>query len=106
LALPAPDYAATATGRSPRTPEEELMLGLFEEVLGVSGIGIDDGFFDLGGHSLLATKLISRVRTTFGRELSIPAVFESPTVAGLVEWLGRAEKARPSLRAMRKLRTP
>ena len=105
-ALPAPDYAAMATGRSPRTPEEELMCGLFEEVLGVTGVGIDDGFFDLGGHSLLATKLISRVRTTFGRELSIPAVFESPTVAGLVEWLARAEKARPSLRAMRKQRTP
>ncbi|MEV6874243.1 amino acid adenylation domain-containing protein [Amycolatopsis sp. NPDC051128] len=103
-ALPAPDYAAMATGRDPRTPEEELMRGLFEEVLGVTGIGIDDGFFDLGGHSLLATKLISRARTAFGRELSIQAVFESPTVAGLVEWLGRAEKARPSLRAMRRQR--
>jgi amino acid adenylation domain-containing protein len=104
-ALPAPDYSATATGRKPRTPEEELMLGLFEEVLGVSGIGIDDGFFDLGGHSLLATKLISRVRTTFGRELSIPAVFESPTAAGLVERLGEAATARPSLRARSRART-
>jgi acyl-coenzyme A synthetase/AMP-(fatty) acid ligase len=103
-ALPAPDYAVLASGRGPRTPEEALMCGLFEQVLGVAGVGVDDNFFDLGGHSLLTTRLISRARTTFGRELTIQAVFEAPTAAGLVAWLGRAEKARPSLRAMRRPR--
>ncbi|MBW8879217.1 MAG: amino acid adenylation domain-containing protein, partial [Acidobacteria bacterium] len=88
-ALPAPEAGHYARGRyvAPRTELERLLCTIWEEVLGVERVGIEDSFFDLGGHSLLATRVVSRVRSALGRELPLRALFEYPTIAGLSERL-------------------
>ncbi|HEX6373983.1 MAG TPA: amino acid adenylation domain-containing protein [Longimicrobium sp.] len=93
-ALPVPGMA-TAEERyvAPRTPAEEVLAGIWAEVLRVERVGAHDGFFELGGHSLLATRVVSRVRALFAVELPVRALFETSTLAELadrVEALRRA----------------
>ncbi|HEX9939684.1 MAG TPA: amino acid adenylation domain-containing protein, partial [Longimicrobium sp.] len=93
-ALPVPEYAAGADRYvAPRTPVEEVLAGIWAEVLRVERVGVEESFFELGGHSLLATRVVSRVRELFGVELPLRALFEGPTVAemaGAVEEMRRA----------------
>lgn len=89
-ALPAPEplnMAVTDHFVAPQTPREVAIAEIFAQVLGVDLVGRYDDFFELGGHSLLATKLLTLVSSTLQAELTLVDLFESPTVAGLVERL-------------------
>jgi amino acid adenylation domain-containing protein len=103
-ALPAPGYAPAAAGdgRGPQTVTEEIMCGLFAEILGLDSVGPDDDFFALGGHSLLAVRLASRVRLVLGAEVEITALFETPTVAGIASRIESRKSTRPPLRPRRR----
>ncbi len=94
-ALPAPGQAAAApaSGRTPRTPVEEILRGLYADILGLPSVPIDASFFDLGGHSLLATRLISRVRSVLHAELPLRVIFDAPSVGELAEIIGKAGHA-------------
>ena len=82
--LPAPDKSRPVLDVelvAPRNPTEEILAGIWGEVLSLNEVGVLDNFFMLGGDSIGATQLISRVRDTFEIELSLHRLFESPTVA-------------------------
>ncbi|HYR09017.1 MAG TPA: condensation domain-containing protein, partial [Longimicrobium sp.] len=85
-ALPAPELGSAEEGYvAPRTPVEEVLAGIWAEMLRLQRVGVAESFFDLGGHSLLATRVVSRIREVFGVELPLRALFEGPTVAELAK---------------------
>ena len=85
-------------GDAPRTPDEELLAGIWAGLLGRERVGIHDDFFALGGHSLLATRVVAQVSRVFGVDLPVSAVFQAPTVAGLAGRIAgrRSPRPRPS----------
>ncbi|MGB3440035.1 MAG: amino acid adenylation domain-containing protein [Actinophytocola sp.] len=86
-ALPAPEFTSTSDFVAPRTPVEEVLAGIWSEVLERPRIGVRDDFFRVGGHSLLAAKVLARVREAFAIEVPIHRMFAAPTVSGLADVL-------------------
>ncbi|WP_414542078.1 amino acid adenylation domain-containing protein [Nostoc sp. CCY0012] len=87
-ALPIPDltqFIPESEFAAPVTPMEEMLVGIWTQVLGLEKVGVNDNFFELGGHSLLATRVISQIRQAFKVELPLRRLFESPTVAELAK---------------------
>jgi surfactin family lipopeptide synthetase C len=85
-ALPTPDQARAArqeTYVAPRTAVEEVLAGIWADMLGIERVGMHDNFFELGGHSLLATQVIARICSTFQVQLPVRLFFGAPTVAQL-----------------------
>ncbi|MEH2178695.1 amino acid adenylation domain-containing protein [Nostoc sp.] len=98
--LPAPDTVRPELGEAfvaPRTPVEELLVGIWSHVLHIEQVGIHDNFFNVGGHSLLATQVMSRLYKTFQIQLPLRYLFESPTIAGLAEHVETAIRADSTL---------
>ncbi|RYZ40222.1 MAG: amino acid adenylation domain-containing protein, partial [Myxococcaceae bacterium] len=94
-ALPRPEAGAERKHVyvAPRNPTEQVLASLWESVLGVKHVGVQDSFFELGGHSLLATQAVSRIRTEFDIDLPLRALFEAPTVAALAQQVESARRS-------------
>jgi len=87
-ALPRPSDERLVTAQTyiaPRTPIEELLCQIWQDVLSVDKVGVNDNFFDLGGHSLLGTMVMSRVASLFGIDFPLLFLFELPTIANLAQ---------------------
>ncbi|NDV10978.1 AMP-binding protein, partial [Rhodococcus sp. IEGM 248] len=83
-ALPAPIFAApSADIVRPRTVTEEILLGIFRDVLGLPELGVDTSFFELGGNSLMATQVVSRVNAALSVRIGVRDLFQSPSVSQL-----------------------
>ena len=87
-ALPAPEYQDVDRYRAPASPTEEILAGIYAQVLGLDRVGVDDSFFDLGGDSLSAMRVIAAINTDLNTGLSVRTVFEAPTVAQLAPLIG------------------
>ncbi|WP_156516261.1 non-ribosomal peptide synthetase, partial [Rhodococcus sp. EPR-147] len=104
-ALPAPDFASLAREyRAPSTETESALVAIFETVLGLDRIGVDDDFFVLGGNSLNATRVIARVNAELGTAVDVRSFFDAPTVAELAAAVDAAGSthARPALVAQQR----
>ncbi|WP_157118354.1 non-ribosomal peptide synthetase, partial [Mycobacterium sherrisii] len=99
-ALPAPEYRDTDRYLAPGTAVEEILAGIYAQVLGVPRIGADDSFFDLGGDSLSAMRVIAAINTVLSSDLSVRTLFEAPTVAALAPHIVRGEQRSEPLTAM------
>ena len=88
-ALPAPEYQDTGGGyRAPASPTEEILAGIYAQVLGLERVGVDDSFFDLGGDSISAMRVIAAVNKSLDAGLAVRALFDAPTVAQLAPRIG------------------
>ncbi len=80
---------------APRDDIERTITGIWERMLGIGRISMDDDFFKLGGHSLMATQLIAEVRRVTGTEVSVQSLFKAPSIGGLSEEVRALRAAHP-----------
>ena len=99
-ALPAPEYQDVDHYRAPADAVEEILAGIYAQVLGVERVGVDDSFFDLGGDSLSAMRLVAAINTGLDADLSVHALFDAPTVAQLAPRIGGEAGGREPLVAV------
>ena len=91
-ALPAPGAARPRLAGprvAPRSAAEEALAGLWTEILGIEFLGVEDDFFELGGDSIAAVQLITRLQRWLNAGVPLAALFEAPTIAGLVGYVGQ-----------------
>ncbi|MBP3087530.1 condensation domain-containing protein, partial [Mycolicibacterium fortuitum] len=88
--------------RAPVSAVEEVLAGIYAQVLGLDRVGVDDSFFDLGGDSLAATRLVNAVNASLDSDFAVRAVFEAPTVAALAERAVESSGQRRPLVAQRR----
>ena len=88
-ALPAPEYQDRDRYRAPGSAVEEILAGIYAQVLGLERVGVDDSFFELGGDSLSAMRVINAINTGLDAGLAVRAVFDAPSVRSLSQQLGR-----------------
>jgi acyl transferase domain-containing protein len=81
---------------APRTPGEEAVAEIWQDILGVDRVGVDDDFFALGGHSLAAVQIGTRLKSSLGAELDLRAFFDHPTVARTAELLASGGTGAPA----------
>ncbi|WP_326545281.1 amino acid adenylation domain-containing protein [Mycolicibacterium sp. ND9-15] len=98
-ALPTPEYTDVDHYRAPTTPTEEILAGIYTDVLGVERVGVDDSFFDLGGDSLSAMRVIAAVNTGLDAELTVRTIFDAPRIAQLASRIGESENSPARLTA-------
>src|ERR1700733_2455606 len=97
-ALPAPDDQNIIYDEAfvaPRTETEQQVAALLARLLHVDKVGANDNFFLLGGNSLLGTQVINRVSASFGVDLTLLALFDHPTVAGISQEIKRLRASAP-----------
>lgn len=80
---------------APRNDTERELAALFEAMLGLSRVGVEDNLFDLGADSLIAVQLLIEIETRFSRQLSLAALFEMPTIASLAAQMDNAQAPDP-----------
>ena len=99
-ALPAPPSPNTARTTAPRTEQERTVAAVWQEVLGLAEMGVNDDFFALGGHSLLAMELIHHLQERLGLAVRVKLLFEQPTIAGLLAQLDKTPQLDRDARLM------
>uniref|UniRef100_UPI0039089B4F amino acid adenylation domain-containing protein n=1 Tax=Mycolicibacterium psychrotolerans TaxID=216929 RepID=UPI0039089B4F len=95
--LPAPEFSDTDRYRGATNAVEEILAGIYAQVLGLGRVGVDDSFFDLGGDSILAMRVVAAINTGMDADLSVRALFDAPTVAQLALHIGGEGGARQPL---------